>query len=113
VRPLPQQQHHHQQHDTQMMQPQRKVVCGMPWTDSAGSGAYTGEVNGLNIPEGVGSMRYNSGFVAEGLWRDGEMEEDANDEDELMSYQEGGQLDGFLGRNNVRVRGNSGSASVM
>ena len=44
-----------------------------------GSGAYTGEVNGLNIPEGVGSMRYNSGAVIEGLWRDGEIEEDANE----------------------------------
>jgi hypothetical protein len=58
--------------------PQKKVVCGMLWTDSEGSGCYTGEVNGLNIPEGVGSMRYHSGLVVEGLWREGEMEEDAN-----------------------------------
>lgn len=83
----------------------------MLWTDSIGTGAYTGEVNGLNIPDGVGSMRYNSGMVTEGLWADGEMEEDANEEDELVSYQESGQLDGFLGRNNVRVSGN-GSAPV-
>ena len=40
---------------------QRMVVCGMRWTDSRGdSGTYTGEVNGLNIPDGVGSMRCES-----------------------------------------------------
>ena len=62
------------------IQQQRKVVCGMPWTNSSGSGMYTGEANGQNIPDGVGSMRYNTGVVAEGLWRGGEMVEDANDD---------------------------------
>ena len=95
----------------------REVVCGMIWTDSTGTGAYTGEVNGLNIPDGVGSMRYNTGIVAEGLWIEGEIEEDANeDADDSLSYQGGnshGHSDGFLGRNNAGQRLNSGSASVM
>jgi hypothetical protein len=119
-RPLPQQ----QQQISPMKLPQhlstqhhREVVCGMMWTDSTGTGAYTGEVNGLNIPDGVGSMRYNNGVVAEGLWVEGEMEEDANEDvDDSLSYQGGhshSHSDGFLGRNNPGPRRSSGSASVM
>lgn len=47
---------------------QAKVVCGMLWTDVHGAtGAYTGEVNCLNIPDGMGSMRYDHGVVTEGM----------------------------------------------
>ena len=106
-----------------MQQPpprQRKVVCGMAWSDSNGSGAYTGEVNGLNIPDGMGSMRYNSGLVVEGMWNDGEID-DVNDEGSTMSYRPGqmeragqGGLDGFLGRKNgMAQREKATAASVM
>lgn len=87
----PQNQHHHHSHAAPIgrtsltthyedapsipvmtQPPPRKVVCGMPWSDKNGSGCwYTGEVNSLNIPDGMGSMRYDSGIVSEGLWRDG------------------------------------------
>ena len=106
-------------HNQQQQQQHRKVVCGMFWTTSAGNGAYTGEVNERNIPDGVGSMRYNSGMVAEGLWHDGEMTEDANEEDEdgvddCRSYSDGNMLDDFMRRNSgPTTRRNGSSASVM
>ena len=63
----------------------------MPWTDFNGtSGAYTGEVDGLNIPDGMGSMRYDHGFVTEGSWRDGEMSgmDDDDDADDFSTEEE-------------------------
>ncbi len=63
-----QQQQQHQQ------QQQSAVVCGMMWMDQCGNtGAYTGEVNFLSIPHGIGSMRYDQGDVSEGMWRNGEI----------------------------------------
>ena len=54
----------------------------MSWTDVHGTiGSYTGEVNCLNVPDGMGSMRYDDrGIVAEGMWRDGEIDNDDNHE---------------------------------
>ena len=44
----------------------------MEWTDESGNtGSYTGEVNFLSIPHGMGSMRYDHGSVSEGMWRNG------------------------------------------
>lgn len=71
---------------------QAKVVCGMLWTDVHGAtGAYTGEVNCLNIPDGMGSMRYDHGVVTEGMWRDGERVDDngVDDDDDDDDYSDG------------------------
>ena len=97
-----------------MPQLSRKVVCGMHWTDPEGnSGSYTGEVNGLNIPDGMGSMRYLDGVVVEGMWNDGEIEGAEEDDRSAVSYRQGGgALDEFMGKN-FRVIGHGGSASVM
>eukprot|EP00804_Cyclotella_cryptica_P022011 CCRYP_000943-RA/>CCRYP_000943-RA protein AED:0.46 eAED:0.46 QI:0/-1/0/1/-1/1/1/0/86 len=86
----------------------------MLWTDSNGSGAYTGEVNGLNIPDGMGSIRYTTGLVMEGMWNDGEMEEDGQDDamGSGVGYRETKGLDAFLGKA-ARSRGHGSSASVM
>ena len=66
----------------------------MPWTDGNGdTGSYTGEVNSLNIPDGMGSMRYDNGIVAEGSWKDGEIDTDDTsemDDRSAMSYHFGG-----------------------
>lgn len=83
---------------------ERTVVCGMLWTDVNGtSGAYTGEVNGLNIPDGMGSMRYDHGFVTEGSWRDGEMSgmDDDDDADDFSTEEEEEEEEG----NDVRSIG--------
>ena len=46
----------------------------MRWTDVNGvSGLYTGEVNEFKTPYGMGSMRYDDGYIAEGEWRNGTM----------------------------------------
>ena len=37
------------------------------------SGLYTGEVNEFKTPYGMGSMRYDDGYIAEGEWRNGTM----------------------------------------
>ena len=86
----------------------------MMWTDSRGSGSYTGEVNGLNIPDGMGSMRYSTGIVVEGLWNDGEVEEDGLDDSLVggLLYRETKGLDAFLGKA-ARTGGHGSSASVM
>ncbi|KAL7472733.1 hypothetical protein ACHAXS_013104 [Conticribra weissflogii] len=118
--PPPQQHHHHQP-------PPRKVVCGMPWTDINGeTGSYTGEVNSLNIPDGMGSMRYDSGVVAEGNWRDGEIDgddgEDDNADDAMstggrgpvstnMSYQ-GGYGGGSIGGAGIGSMGRVGMGAI-
>jgi len=66
----------------QQQPPQRAVECGMRWIDPSGDiGAYTGEVNDMNVPDGMGSMRYDDGMVAEGMWRDGELNNDDDDDD--------------------------------
>ncbi|EED92912.1 predicted protein [Thalassiosira pseudonana CCMP1335] len=98
---------------------QRKVVCGMPWQDGNGdTGSYTGEVNSLNVPSGMGSMRYNNGFVAEGMWNDGEIDQgDDEMSTSAMSYQGGGgggqkSLDSFMA-SNVRRLGRGSSSSVQ
>lgn len=63
-----------QQQQQQHQQQQSAVVCGMMWMDQCGNtGAYTGEVNFLSIPHGIGSMRYDQGDVSEGMWRNGEI----------------------------------------
>lgn len=103
----PQQQHHYHHHQP----PPRKVVCGMPWTDVNGeTGSYTGEVNSLNIPDGMGSMRYDNGVVAEGNWRDGEIDgddgEDGNADDAMSS---GG---GGLASTSMSYQGGYGGRSV-
>lgn len=68
---------------------QLKVVCGMFWTDVHGAtGAYTGEVNCLNIPDGMGSMRYDNGVVMEGMWRDGERVDDNGVDDDDDDYSD-------------------------
>lgn len=88
--------------DDLQQQQQRTVVCGMHWTDFDGaSGSYTGEVTISNIPDGMGSMRYDhSGFVAEGVWTNGEMREaddDFDDSNEFddgdVGYNDGGNVD--------------------
>ncbi|KAL3764702.1 hypothetical protein ACHAWU_001532 [Discostella pseudostelligera] len=67
-----QQQHHHHHQQQQQQQQQSAVVCGLSWTDENGNtGSYTGEVNFLSIPHGMGSMRYDHGNVSEGMWRNG------------------------------------------
>ena len=51
---------------------ERRVVCGIAWVDRHGdTGIYTGEVDARGVPEGVGSMRYDGGVVAEGVWSGG------------------------------------------
>jgi hypothetical protein len=78
--PTQQYQQHHQQ------QQQSTVVCGMFWTDQCGNtGAYTGEVNFLSIPHGIGSMRYDHGGVSEGMWRNGEIMSDDNNSEKYRS----------------------------
>eukprot|EP00569_Conticribra_weissflogii_P001138 CAMPEP_0171355230 /NCGR_PEP_ID=MMETSP0878-20121228/45113_1 /TAXON_ID=67004 /ORGANISM="Thalassiosira weissflogii, Strain CCMP1336" /LENGTH=983 /DNA_ID=CAMNT_0011861223 /DNA_START=26 /DNA_END=2975 /DNA_ORIENTATION=+ len=103
----PQQQHHYHHHQP----PPRKVVCGMPWTDVNGeTGSYTGEVNSLNIPDGMGSMRYDNGVVAEGNWKDGEIDgddgEDGNSDDAMSSGGDG------LASTGMSFQGGYGGRSV-
>lgn len=83
-----------QQDDAQ--QQQRSVVCGMHWVDFNGSpGSYTGEVNASNLPDGMGSMRYDNpaGFVTEGVWRNGQIKggggDDDDNEDDDADYNDG------------------------
>ena len=80
-----QQSRNHQSYPIQQQQRQalhqqegRIVVCGMPWT-------YTGEVNHMNIPEGIGSTRYIDGIVAEGIWKNGQIAEIETEQDESSS----------------------------
>ncbi|KAL3823738.1 hypothetical protein ACHAXA_004831 [Cyclostephanos tholiformis] len=81
--------------DLPQQQQERAVVCGMLWTDLNGDdGVYTGEVNYLKNPDGMGSLRYDYGMVVEGVWRDGEFiydEEDdnnsGNDDDFVISHE--------------------------
>ena len=118
--------------------PARKVVCGMPWSDVSGdNGSYTGEVNSLNIPDGMGSMRYDNGIVVEGAWNDGEIDEsdESGDDDDgvmstAMSYQGGygqgagvsseafgrmgtGSLNGLGGLGGVRGSRHKGSSASV
>jgi hypothetical protein len=45
------------------------MVYGMEWIDLTGmAGKYTGAVNGENIPDGKGIMKYDFGLIAEGDW---------------------------------------------
>ncbi|KAL3766208.1 hypothetical protein ACHAW5_002554 [Stephanodiscus triporus] len=81
--------------DLPQQQQQPTVVCGMSWTDLNGDdGVYTGEVNHMKNPDGMGSMRYDYGMVVEGMWRDGEFiyseEDDSNSDnadDSGRSYE--------------------------
>jgi len=68
----------------------------MPYRDNRGSviGAYTGEVDEYNVPNGIGSLRYNSGLVSEGRWIDGELDDgynvtDDEDSNDDASYRSG------------------------
>lgn len=56
----------------------RTVVCGVRYTDPQNqtrrAGSYTGEVKvGTCIPDGLGTLRYKDGSIAEGKWRKGEI----------------------------------------
>lgn len=52
------------------------TVRKMKWMDYYGDpGEYTGEVNGSNMPNGKGSMKYDHGLVQEGLWKKGQFVE--------------------------------------
>ena len=63
-------------------------------------------------------MRYNNGFVAEGMWNDGEIDQgDDEMSTSAMSYQGGGgggqkSLDSFMA-SNVRRLGRGSSSSVQ
>lgn len=51
-------------------------VRKMKWMDYYGDpGEYTGEVDGDNMPNGKGSMRYDHGLIQEGLWSKGQFVE--------------------------------------
>lgn len=53
-----------------------KKVRKMKWMDYYGDpGEYTGEVNGENMPNGKGSMKYDHGLIQEGLWSRGQFVE--------------------------------------
>ncbi|KAL7508246.1 hypothetical protein ACHAXN_008858 [Cyclotella atomus] len=53
-----------------------KKVRKMKWMDYYGDpGEYTGEVNGENMPNGKGSMKYDHGLIQEGLWGRGQFVE--------------------------------------
>jgi hypothetical protein len=56
----------------QQQQQQHGRVSDMKWSDVNGfSGLYSGEVNSLGIPDGVGKMHYSNGVVEEGLFCNG------------------------------------------
>ena len=58
----------------------------MSWIDHSGrAGSYTGEVNHMNIPDGIGSIRYIDGIVTEGMWRNGQIAETETEQDESSS----------------------------
>lgn len=45
------------------------TVYGMEWIDLCGmAGKYTGTVDGDNLPDGKGIMKYDFGLIAEGEW---------------------------------------------
>jgi hypothetical protein len=45
------------------------MVYGMEWIDLTGmAGKYTGAVDGDNVPNGKGIMKYDFGLIAEGEW---------------------------------------------
>jgi hypothetical protein len=62
----------------------------MPYRDNRGFviGAYTGEVDEYHVPNGIGSMRYNSGLVSEGRWIDGELDDGYNVTDDEGDNEE-------------------------
>ena len=68
--------------------PSSRVVSSMSYRDKRGFviGTYTGEVDVNNIPNGIGSMRYSGGFISEGRWVDGEL----NDGYNVTDYGGGG-----------------------
>ena len=58
----------------------RTVVCGLryinPQNQTRRAGSYTGEVKVgtyTYIPDGIGTLRYKDGSLAEGTWRNGEI----------------------------------------
>ena len=72
-----------------------RIVNNMPFRDDRGFviGAYTGEVDEYHVPNGIGKMRYNDGFVSEGRWTDGELDDgynvtdDEEEDDDNNSYK--------------------------
>lgn len=60
--------------------PRSRIVSNMPYRDNRGFviGAYTGEVDEFNVPNGIGKMRYNDGFISDGRWIDGELDNGYN-----------------------------------
>jgi hypothetical protein len=85
--------------------PQSRIVSGMPYRDNRGCviGVYTGEVDERNVPNGIGSMRYNSGLVSEGRWIDGELHDGYNvtdDEDSCGNVPDARSVPGVRGYHN-------------
>lgn len=53
-----------------------KTVRRMKWMDYYGDpGHFTGEVDSTNMPNGMGTMRYDHGLVQEGMWTRGQFVE--------------------------------------
>lgn len=57
-----------------------RIVSNMPYRDNRGFviGAYTGEVDEFNVPNGIGKIRYNDGLSSDGRWIDGELDDGYN-----------------------------------
>ena len=63
-----------------------KKVRKMKWMDYYGDpGEYTGEVDGDNMPNGKGSMKYDHGLIQEGLWSKGQFVEGSDVADQHKS----------------------------
>jgi hypothetical protein len=63
-----------------------KKVRKMKWMDYYGDpGEYTGEVDGDNMPNGKGSMKYDHGLIQEGLWSKGQFVEGSDVADQQKS----------------------------
>lgn len=95
-------------HGQNKSDPRSRIVNTMPYSDNRGTviGAYTGEVDEYHIPNGIGSMRYNSGLVSEGRWIDGELEEgydvteDENGDDDASYRSSARSVPGVRGYRN-------------
>mmetsp|Transcript_12596 Transcript_12596/g.27226 ORF Transcript_12596/g.27226 Transcript_12596/m.27226 type:complete len:672 (+) Transcript_12596:395-2410(+) len=91
-----------------------KSVRKMKWMDYYGDpGEYTGEVDGSNMPNGRGAMKYDHGLIQEGSWTKGQFVEgsDSNAAAVASSSSDGKKGGGRSGTSSGRKKSGSGGRS--
>mmetsp|Transcript_29109 Transcript_29109/g.53310 ORF Transcript_29109/g.53310 Transcript_29109/m.53310 type:complete len:693 (-) Transcript_29109:362-2440(-) len=91
-----------------------RSVRKMKWMDYYGDpGEYTGEVDGSNMPNGRGSMKYDHGLIQEGSWTKGQFVEGSDSNAVVASSSSDGKKSGGRsgGTSSGRKKSSSGGRS--